>query len=78
VREAKTRHVKAHNWEIAALYREIEKMLQTEEPNCGNCKKLLHSIGIGQELVCDLNKLQIPHSKWCCDKHEQKDIRYDA
>jgi len=71
VRQDKTKHVKAHNWELAALYREIEKLLE-REPKCANCANLLHAVGVGQGLVCDLNKLKIPHSEWCCDRHEYK------
>ena len=71
VRQDKNRHVKANNWELAALYREIEKLLE-REPKCANCANLLHAVGVGQGLVCDLNKLKIPHSEWCCDRHEYK------
>ena len=72
VRRAKEQHVKANSWELAALYREIEKLLQDGEPKCANCANLLHAVGVGQGLVCDLNKLKIPHSEWCCDRHEHK------
>jgi hypothetical protein len=72
VRQYKNRHVKAQNWELAALYREIEKLLQKQERTCSNCQMLLHAVGVGQGLICDLNKCRIPHSKHICDKHEYK------
>jgi hypothetical protein len=69
VRSAKNSHVKSQKWEIAALYREIEKLLQAEEPTCSNCQMLLSAIGVGQGLICDLNKCRIPHSKHSCQYH---------
>ena len=71
VRSAKNQHVKANNWELAALYREIEKVLE-REPHCDNCKHMLSAIGVGQGLICDLNKCRIPHSQHKCDHHEYK------
>jgi hypothetical protein len=69
VRVAKNAHVKAQQWELAALYREIEKLLQTEERTCSNCQMLLSAIGVGQGLICDLNKCRIPHSQHSCQYH---------
>jgi hypothetical protein len=71
VRQDKNRHVKANNWELAALYREIEKLLE-REPKCTNCANLLHAVGVGQGLVCDLNKCRIPHSEHSCGHHRYK------
>jgi hypothetical protein len=69
VRVAKNAHVKAQQWELAALYREIEKLLQDGEPKCSNCQFALSAIGVGQGLICDLNKCRIPHSQHSCDHH---------
>jgi mannose-6-phosphate isomerase-like protein (cupin superfamily) len=69
VQQYKNQHVKAQKWEIAALYREIEKLLEAEEPTCSNCQMLLHAVGVGQGLICDLNKCRIPHSKHTCQYH---------
>jgi hypothetical protein len=69
VRQDKNKHVKANNWELAALYREIEKLLQTEEPTCSNCQMLCSAVGVGQGLICDLNKCRIPHSQHSCQYH---------
>jgi len=69
VRQDKNRHVKANNWELAALYREIEKLLQKGEPKCSNCQFKLTAIGVGQGLICDLNKCRIPHSEHSCQYH---------
>jgi hypothetical protein len=69
VRSAKNQHVKAQKWDLAALYREIEKLLEAEEPTCSNCQMLLSAIGVGQGLICDLNKCRIPHSQHTCQYH---------
>jgi len=69
VRQDKNKHVEANNWQLAALYREIEKLLEAEEPTCSNCQMMLSAIGVGQGLICDLNKCRIPHSKHTCQYH---------
>ena len=69
VRVAKNVHVKAQKWELAALYREIEKLLEAQDRTCSNCQMLLHAVGVGQGLICDLNKCRIPHSKHTCQYH---------
>ena len=69
VRSAKNSHVKSQKYQLAALYREIEKLLEAEEPTCSNCQMLLSAIGVGQGLICDLNKCRIPHSKHSCQYH---------
>lgn len=69
VRRAKNAHVKAQNWELAALYRQIEKLLQDREPKCANCQYMLSAVGVGQGLICDLNKCRIPHSEHSCQYH---------
>jgi len=69
VRKAKEQHVNRGNWELAAAYREIEKLLQAAQPHCANCKFMLSAIGVGQGLICDLNKCRIPHSQHSCDHH---------
>jgi hypothetical protein len=69
VRVAKNAHVKAQNWELAAAYREIEKLLEAEDRTCSNCQMLCSAIGVGQGLICDLNKCRIPHSQHSCQYH---------
>jgi hypothetical protein len=69
VRSAKNSHVKAQNWELAAAYREVEKLLQDRERKCANCQYMLSAIGVGQGLICELNKCRIPHSEHSCQYH---------
>jgi len=80
VREMKKLHVKEQRYALASIYREAEKELQSliinqsqkpeaEEPTCSNCQMLLSAIGVGQGLICDLNKCRIPHSKHTCQCH---------
>ena len=69
VRKAKEQHVKEQNWELAAAYREIEKLLQDRERKCANCQYMLSAIGVGQGLICELNRCRIPHSEHSCQYH---------
>ena len=69
VRRAKNHHVKVQNWELAAAYREVEKLLQDREPKCANCKYLFSAIGVGQGLICELNRCRIPDSEHSCQYH---------
>ena len=72
IKELKNKHVKKHNWEIAVLYRELEKLLERGEPACSNCKFRLDAVGVGRGFICDINKLPIPSLKHGCKKHEYK------
>lgn len=69
VRKSKEQHIKQQNWELAAAYREVEKLLQDREPKCANCQYMLSAIGVGQGLICELNLCRIPHSEHSCQYH---------
>jgi len=80
VRAMKKLHVIEQRYTLASIYREAEKELQSliinqsqklesEQPTCSNCQMLLSAIGVGQGLICDLNKCRIPHSQHTCQYH---------
>lgn len=79
VRAKKKQHVREQRYTLASIYREAEKEIQSlitnqsqkpeSESTCSNCQMLLSAIGVGQGLICDLNKCRIPHSKHSCQYH---------
>ena len=43
-----------------------------DEKICYNCKNLLWLVGIGQGIICDIDKKSLPGRWHTCDKFELK------